>query len=182
MDSKTWLKQMQYIPQVDKNNIIIGKVEKWEAHKKGILHRAITATIFYKNMVLLQHRKHVVFDGYFDLTVSSHPLYIGDKLQTEEEAVMYTLEREMGITPDMIKGEVVLRKIVYYKAQNKHEKLMEHEMDYFFDVELKHLPTFHYEYAYGYSLMPLKQVKDTHSVVYKALAPWVQRALKEGIF
>ena len=75
----SYYKQKQIIAKVNKKGEIIGKIDKWEAHKKGILHKALSVTLIYKNQYILQHRKHVAFDGVFDLTSSSHQIYIKNR-------------------------------------------------------------------------------------------------------
>src|SRR3989338_3874832 len=69
-----YYKQKQFLAQVDKNDKILGKIEKWECHKKAILHRGYTCILTYEDNYVLQHRKHPVFDGVFDLSFSSHPI------------------------------------------------------------------------------------------------------------
>ena len=47
----------------------------------------------YQNKFVLQHRKHLAFDGYYDLTFSSHQIYVHSVLQTDEDAINETLKR-----------------------------------------------------------------------------------------
>ena len=93
-----YYKQKQMIAKVNKKGEVIGKIEKWEAHKKGILHRALSVTLIYNGDYILQHRKHPAFDGVFDLTSSSHQLFINDKLQTTIEATLDCLKREWHLS------------------------------------------------------------------------------------
>ena len=69
-----YYKQKQYLAEVDKNDKVLGEIEKWECHKKGVLHRGYTCILIYKGSYIFQHRKHPVFSGVFDLSFSSHPL------------------------------------------------------------------------------------------------------------
>ncbi|MCX6730895.1 MAG: hypothetical protein NTZ55_03535 [Candidatus Roizmanbacteria bacterium] len=43
-----YYKKKQFIAEVNEQDEIIGKVEKWDAHKKGMLHRGYTAIITFK--------------------------------------------------------------------------------------------------------------------------------------
>src|SRR5690606_8547615 len=104
-----YFNQKQYIAQVDRNDNIIGKIEKWEAHTKGVLHRAFTVAIFFEDKVLVQHRKHPVFDKVFDVTVSSHQIYENDTLQDDKIALMNTLQREWNISKDNLLKEPKLK-------------------------------------------------------------------------
>ena len=88
--------QKQYIAKVDRKGNIIGQIEKWEAHRKGILHKAFTIAVFYKGDILLQHRKHPAFDGVFDATISSHQLIKDGKLEDTIKASEKTLKRLKG--------------------------------------------------------------------------------------
>ncbi|OGK14978.1 hypothetical protein A2774_01005 [Candidatus Roizmanbacteria bacterium RIFCSPHIGHO2_01_FULL_39_12c] len=74
-----YYEQKQFLGEVDKQDKIIGQIEKWEAHKNGILHRGYTCILTYQYKVLLQHRKHPVFDGVFDLSFSSHPILLNQQ-------------------------------------------------------------------------------------------------------
>ena len=88
-----YYKAIQYLAVVDREDNIIGKMEKWEAHKKGVLHRAYTAILQYQDNIILQQRKHPVFDDVYDLSFSSHQIYNKDLLQTNEEALFEGLLR-----------------------------------------------------------------------------------------
>ncbi len=112
-----YYKKTLYIPQVDKNDNVLGKVERWKAHREGILHRGFTVAVMFDDQVICQHRKHPVFGGYLDLTASSHPLYEGEKIQTFEDAVNNTLHREWGIKKSDL-GEIQERGKVYYYSKH----------------------------------------------------------------
>jgi isopentenyl-diphosphate Delta-isomerase len=174
-----WLKQEQYIAEVNKEDEIIGKVEKWKAHKEAILHRAFTIAVFYNGEVLLQHRKHPAFDGYFDVTISSHQLYRGERLESDLEAIYNTLKREMNIEKKHIVREPEYKGKVYYLA--KATPLSEHEIDYIYTVELKELPEFPTEFAYGYTLAPINKVKDVNWPLWSVIAPWTREALVQDL-
>src|SRR3989344_317831 len=76
-----YYKQKQYVGKVDKNGKHLGYVEKWDAHKKGILHRGFAIILVYKNYYLLQHRKHPAFDAVLDLSSASHQLLKNGKFR-----------------------------------------------------------------------------------------------------
>ena len=92
-----YYKEKIYLAAVDKSDTVLEGVERWEAHEKGILHRCFTVCLFFKDKIVMQHRKHPVFDGVFDLTCSSHPVFKNGKIQRNEEAVFETLEREWSV-------------------------------------------------------------------------------------
>jgi isopentenyl-diphosphate delta-isomerase type 1 len=172
-----YYEKTQFIAQVNKVGEILGKVEKWEAHKEGILHKAFSVTIIYRDQYLLQHRKHPVFDGVFDLSCSSHPLYKGEKLESDEDAVMKTLKREWGISKKDIKGAVKDIGEIYYRAKDEKSRYVEHELCVQYLVEVKKLPVVKPDFAYGYSLVTKEELGKKRSRVYENLAPWAKKAV-----
>ncbi|OGK24741.1 hypothetical protein A3F58_04390 [Candidatus Roizmanbacteria bacterium RIFCSPHIGHO2_12_FULL_37_9b] len=192
-----YYKQKQYIAKVDKNDKILGKIEKWEAHKKGLLHRGFTAILTFKNQFLLQHRKHPVFDGVFDLSFSSHQLYLpplssratlslskgsrGIFLQDNLTAIYAGLKREWNLDKkDLISQPKFLKKI-YYKAKDPNSGYTEHEIDYIYSVELKKIPSPNYDFAYGFSLVEKKNFLSSNfqRLTSNILAPWVKVMIEE---
>jgi len=65
---------------------------------EGKRHRAfVTLLLDDNNKVLLQKRKHRLFDGLWDLTAISHPLRVDGKTETYQQASDRALKKEMGI-------------------------------------------------------------------------------------
>jgi len=174
----TYYTQKQMIVRCDKKGNIIGQIEKWEAHRKGILHRAFTVLIVHKNKMVLQHRKHLAFDGVFDATISSHQIFKNGKLQTTEEAVYQTLTREWLLE----KKDVTSYKNsgpVYYKARDPKSEFTEHEMCEIVTIKTKILPPPNFDFAYGYSLVTKDELLNKKSRTYSLLAPWVLKMIEE---
>lgn len=176
-----YYKNLFYIAQVDEKDTITGKVERWEAHEKGILHRAFTVAIFYQGKVVIQHRKHPVFDDVYDVTVSSHQIYVHDKLQDDLEAVYPTLQREFGISQQDLLSPPVYKGNIYYKAPDPKSRYIEHEVCHIYTCEVKNLPQPNLDFAYGSLLASIEELKDKNSSLYSKLAPWVQECLKTGL-
>lgn len=110
---------------VDENDIEKGKIEKMEAHEKGILHRAFSVFVFNsKNEMLLQQRAKTKYHspGLWSNTCCSHP-HFGEKL---EEAVHRRLKEELGFDCDV--KEIFS---FIYKAELEYG-LTEHEFDHVF--------------------------------------------------
>jgi len=169
--------QKQFIALTNKAGEILGQIEKWEAHKKGMLHRAFALTLQYKEFYLLQHRKHQVFDAVFDLSCASHQLYKGNKLEDDETAVLRTLKREWGMSPKDIKGRIRNIGVIYYKAQDPKSKFIEHELCEEYLVTVKSLPKPNLDYAYGYSLVTKEDLQKKGSRLYETLAPWAKKTV-----
>lgn len=114
----------EYIIVVDENDNEKGSIEKLEAHKKGILHRAFSIFVFNdNNKLLLQKRLQSKYHsgGLWTNTCCSHPRY-GESLET---AVHRRLIEEMGFDCNL--NEIFS---FIYKAQL--ETLIEHEYDHVF--------------------------------------------------
>ncbi len=90
----------QQLILVDKKDKFLGRyASKSKCHiDKGLHHRAFTILIFNKKgEILLQNRKHKIWDSYWDLT-NSHPLHKKNgKDETYKEAVRQCLKKEWGI-------------------------------------------------------------------------------------
>lgn len=174
--------QIQYIAQIDKENNILGKIEKWEAHEKRILHRAFTVVLYYADSIVLQHRKHLVFDGYFDLTFSSHQIYKSETLQSDLEAIYDALKREWNIKENDLKTPPVFKGQIYYNAQDPGSKYGDHEIDVIYTALLKNEPRPNLNFAYGYSLMKKEDLLKPAQPIRSAFAPWVNVMIKENCF
>lgn len=167
-----YYKKELFLAEVDKDDNVVGKIERWKAHKEGVLHRGFTSILTYKDNVVLQHRKHFSFDGYFDLTFSSHQIFVNDALQTDEDAINKTLKREWNIDATGIKSIPKYLGKFYYKAKDPNSVFTEHEIDYIYVAELKDLPNPNLDFAYGYKLVSKKEINN------HKLAPWVAEITK----
>lgn len=177
---KSYYSKKQNIQQLSKKGKPIGAVEKWEAHKMGKLHKALSVVLIYKNQYILQHRKHPAFDGVFDLTSSSHQLIIKNNLQSSIEATYECLRREWNLDKKDLIGEIKAVGMIYYKAKDPRSIYEEHEMCDMLSVKLKSLPKPNYDFAYGFSLVDKKTLTNKNSLIYKNLAPWSKVAIKKG--
>ena len=173
--------KLQYIAKVDKNDKVIGKVERWQAHKTGILHRGFTLAIFYKNQVVLQHRKHPVFDGVFDTSISSHQIFENEKLQDDLTALSQTLKREWDIVSSDLEEKPKFRGTIYYRADDPKTEFKEHEMCRIYTCTVKKLKLPNFAFAYGFLVKPLGEIKDPKNPLYSLLAPWVIKSFEEEV-
>lgn len=175
-----YYKQTQMITKIDRDGRILGEIEKWEAHRKGILHKALTVAIIFEGKFIIQHRKHPAFDGTFDVTSSSHQLFINGRLQTTEEATLDCLKREWGITKEDLKGEISDHGSVYYKAKDPNSEFTEHEVCDVLLVEVTKEPTPDLDFAYGMEIINKEELTNTNTEIYQKLAPWVKVMIEEG--
>ncbi len=110
---------------VDRWDKEIGTMEKMEAHKKGILHRAFSVLLFDQSgKMLLQKRSKNKYHsgGLWTNACCSHPLP-GEKI---ESATRRRLQEEMGIDIQPTFSHTFI-----YKAA-LGDDLVEHELDHVF--------------------------------------------------
>ena len=178
---KNYYLKEQIIARVDRKGNVIGKIEKWEAHKKGVLHKGITVAIFFEDYLIIQHRKHPAFDGVFDMTSSSHQIFINGNLQSAIQTTYDTLEREWSITKKDLISQPENLGSAYYKAKDPKSEFTEHEIDDVLTVKVKKLPTPNFDFAYGFSLVKKAELMNKKSRIYNNLAPWVKALIKKGM-
>ncbi len=116
---------MEHVVLVDADDNAIGTMEKMEAHRNGILHRAFSILLFNsKGELLLQKRSPLKYHsgGLWTNTCCSHPL----PDEPMEQATKRKLNQEMGIN---LQTEFAFK--FTYKA-NLDKGLFEHECDHVF--------------------------------------------------
>lgn len=110
---------------VDDQDRQVGQMEKHEAHKKGLLHRAFSVFVFNEKNELMLHQRS--FDKYhsgglWTNTCCSHPR-IGESVK---EAALRRLKEEMGfVCPVEFQFSFVYR-------SELDNKMIEHEFDHVF--------------------------------------------------
>lgn len=174
-----YYKQKQYVEKVDKNGRHTGFIEKWQAHKKGILHRGFAIILVYKNYYLLQHRKHLAFDAVLDLSSASHQLFKNGKFEDLQDAVIYSLEREWNISKKDLTKKIKRLGYVYYKSKDPKSIYTEQEYCDVLITKVKNLPKPNYEFAYGYSLATKEEITNKKSRIYENLAPWAKKIVDQ---
>ncbi len=114
---------MSQIILVSKNDKKLGYTSLEEGHTgRGKRHRAFVTLLFNsKNQVLLQKRKHRLFDSFWDFTAISHPLKNGKGEESYQEASDRALAKEMGI------GHVDVKKIGAFNYFAREGKNCENE-------------------------------------------------------
>lgn len=158
--------------QANKQNKIIGEIERWQAHKEGILHRGFTCILKINNFYIIQKRKHKVFDNVFDLSFSSHPQMLkGNKPQKIEDAIVENFKREWSF-----KGKIKKLKLLdkyYYKEKDEKSGFFEHEINYLYLMEIDGKIKNKEEYSYGMDYIDFE-------TLYKKFknfnfAPWIKK-------
>lgn len=112
----------EFVQLVNENNIATGVMEKLEAHRLGMLHRAISILIFSSNgELLLQQRAPGKYhsSGLWSNTCCTHPR----PGEESHDAAVRRLKEELNITCPLSYQFSFI-----YQAQLGY-KLMEHEYD-----------------------------------------------------
>ena len=173
--------EKQFIAAVDKNDMVIDRVEKWEAHKKGILHRGFTVALMYQDAWVIQCRKHPVFDSVLDISCSSHPIFTSDgdsKTEDLPEAVIKTIHREWDLGDEVVTPALVHhRGSTHYKALDPLSEFVEHEICHFLTVKLHSKPKPRDEFAYGMLMVPRAILVNKKNMIRSACAPWLTSLL-----
>lgn len=169
----------QIILSVDEQGKFLEYIPKDLGHKsKGRRHLAITVLIYNsKGQVLLQRRKHKIFDNIWDLTGATHPLHSGNGIdESLEEATLRCLKEEWGIEEKM-----VLKNLGFFNyfaqygdnCENEHCFLMTGE----YDGEVNLNPDMGYEYKWMDKQEFLKDITANP----KKYTPWAITGIKQVV-
>lgn len=168
----------QVILACDDNGNFTGEyIPKEVGHKgRGQRHLAITVLLFnQKGEVLLQKRKHQIFDDIWDFTGATHPLHLdGGHDESFEEATLRCLKREYGIEAGEVKNLKNLGTFNYFAqyeelCENEHCAVLVGE----YNGEIKVNPEVCYSYKWMKKEDFLKDIKD-HPQHY---SPWAVKGV-----
>jgi isopentenyl-diphosphate delta-isomerase len=140
---------------------------------KGLHHRAFTILICNKKgEVLLQKRKHRLWDGCWDLT-SSHPLHKEDGTdETYQQAAQRCLQREWNFS-------VPVKKLFGFNYFARFKNFCENEYCALllgeYNGEINPNP----EVAYGYKWVLLSELLKKVKIQPQKYTPWLIKALEE---
>lgn len=166
----------QVILAVDDDGKFLEYISKEAGHKgKGKRHLAITVLLYNsQGQVLLQKRKHQIFDNVWDFTGATHPLHkIEGADESLIEATLRCLRVEWGISEVKSLSE---KGVFNYSAQDK--EYSENEYCYLmvgeYEGEVKLDPEVGYEYKWMSKREFLKDVQNNP----QNYAPWVIEGVK----
>lgn len=163
----------QIILACDDNGNFLEYIPKEIGHTgEGRRHLAITVLIYNsKGELLLQRRKHKIFDNIWDFTASTHPLH-AEKDETPEEASLRALRREYQIQ------NVDLKRVGEFNYFAKIGELCENEHDVFltgeYDGEINLDPSVGYEYKW----IDKKDFLKDFEANPENYTPWTKEAAK----
>ena len=143
---------MDNVILVDEQDNVIGTMEKMEAHRKGVLHRAFSILIFNsKGELLLQKRstKKYHSGGLWTNACCSHPM----PDESMRDATRKRLMHEMGIE---LQPEFAY-KFIYETKLDKN--LIEHELDHVFTGIFDGNPTINLEEVDDWKFMSIHSIR-----------------------
>lgn len=161
--------KLQQVILVNDQDIATGVMEKIEAHKKGLLHRAFSVFIFNsKGEMLLQQRALNKYHsgGLWTNSCCSHP-------QPDEEilvAAQRRLQEEMGFTTNLEK----IFDFIYRADFNNG--LTEYEFDHVFVGEYEGVVNFNQHEVIDYCYKSLEEVRHSLQQQPQKFTQWFQLA------
>jgi isopentenyl-diphosphate delta-isomerase len=144
---------MEKVILVDEEDRVIGSMDKMEAHRKGILHRAFSILVFNsKGEVLLQKRAKNKYHsgGLWTNTCCSHPAP-GESMGN---ATRKRLKHEMGIDLQPEFGYTFI-----YESQ-LDQGLIEHELDYVYTGIFDGVPDINKDEVEDWKFVNIKSLRD----------------------
>ncbi|MEG2945245.1 MAG: isopentenyl-diphosphate Delta-isomerase [Bacteroidales bacterium] len=154
-----------YVVLVDETDHEHGMMEKMEAHRKGVLHRAVSVFIFNsKGEWLLQQRALNKYHcpGKWSNTSCTHPI----QNETYEEAASRRLYEEMGIRTQLTQEFQFV-----YRAELDHD-LIEHEYDTVFMGVSDELPVLNAEEVCSFRYLSTSELDREISASPDLFTPW----------
>ncbi len=156
---------MENIILVDEQDNEIGTMEKMEAHRRGVLHRAFSILLFNSNgEMLLQKRSKRKYHsgGLWTNTCCSHPL----PNESMSDATRRRLKYEMGIDAQ---PEFAFKFI--YKT-DLDQNLIEHELDHVFVGTFDGIPVINEDEVEAWKFMNLKNIRNDMTLYPDSYTTW----------
>ncbi|MCB0824228.1 MAG: isopentenyl-diphosphate Delta-isomerase [Bacteroidales bacterium] len=166
------MSNMEFVVLVDPTDQPIGKMEKMEAHEKGVLHRAFSAFVFnHKHELMLQQRAFSKYHspGLWTNTCCSHPR----ENEAPIEAAHRRMVEEMGFD-----CEVEPAFQFTYKA-DVGQGLTEHEFDHVFIGYSEAEPEINEEEVNSWKYMSMEAIREDMSQNPENYTVWFRIAFEE---
>lgn len=166
---------MTEVVLVDRNDLQVGTMEKLEAHRQGLLHRAVSVFLFNsRGEVMLQRRASTKYHsaGLWTNTCCSHP-YPGEPAA---DAACRRLKEEMGIDAQLDFSHTFI-----YKT-NLEGGLIEHELDHVFIGFYEGEPSLNPEEADQWKFVPMAELMNDINVNPDQYTVWMRLILQDSRF
>ena len=162
---------MEQVILVDEFDNAVGTMEKMEAHRKGVLHRAFSVLVFNsKGELLLQKRAATKYHsgGLWTNTCCSHP----SPAEPIDDAVHRRLQYEMGID---VRSAFAFK--FTYRAALDHG-LVEHELDHVFTATFDGEPNVNPEEVDDWKYEALEKVRAELKSAPTRYTAWLKYILE----
>lgn len=162
----------EHVILVDRDDKAVGTMEKMEAHRKGVLHRAFSILLFNdEGKMLLQKRSKNKYhsSGLWTNTCCSHPL----PGETLPEATQRRLKEEMGIEVAPVFSHTFI-----YKAELDNH-LTEHELDHVFIGTFNGIPDINRKEVEDWKFVDVNELKQDMMKNPSAYTEWFKLIVKE---
>ncbi len=166
---------MEKVILVDELDNITGTLEKMEAHKNGVLHRAFSVLLFNsQGELLIQKRASSKYHsaGLWTNTCCSHP----QPGETIEVAIRRKLKQEMGIDA----APEFAYKFVYKIALENG--LTEHELDHVFIGSFDGIPNINHEEVEDWRFISMNNLKEEIKVNPNNFTHWFKLIINHPEF
>lgn len=163
---------MEYVIQVDEKDQFQGVVEKIEAHKKGILHRAVSVIIFNSNgEMLLQKRANSKYHsgGLWSNATCTHP----NPDETNEQASLRRVYEEMGITANLSHLYSFIYKV------DLENGMIEYEFDHVFVGISDQKPTLNPKETSAFKYLSIQNIKEEIEYSPEIFSAWFKLIFNE---
>jgi isopentenyl-diphosphate delta-isomerase len=164
--------QKEEVILVDASDNATGTMEKMEAHRLGLLHRAFSVFIFNSNdQLLLQQRALSKYHsaGLWTNTCCSHPRP-GEETMA---AAVRRLKEEMGIDVPLI-----YKTSFTYRTEFENG-LSEHEFDHVYTGLYDGAPRINPEEANSYKWLSVQEIKEELQRHPEAFTSWFKIAMEK---
>jgi isopentenyl-diphosphate delta-isomerase len=162
---------MEQVILVDEFDNAVGTMEKMEAHRMGVLHRAFSVLVFNsKGELLLQKRAATKYHsgGLWTNTCCSHP----SPAEPIDDAVQRRLLYEMGID---VRSTFAFK--FTYRAALDHG-LIEHELDHVFTATFDGEPNVNPEEVEDWKYVALEKVQADLKSAPARYTAWLKYILE----
>ncbi|MFT5141456.1 MAG: isopentenyl-diphosphate delta-isomerase [Rhodothermales bacterium] len=168
------MNSVERVVLVDKDDVPVGEMEKMEAHRLGVLHRAISVFVFdRKGDMLLQRRAAVKYHspGLWTNTCCSHPRPNEDV----QDAASRRLGEEMGLACELHR-----RFSFTYRAEFEGG-LIEHELDHVFVGRSDDVPRPHPDEVSDWRYASVPQVRSEMELHPERFTPWFRICFERAV-
>jgi isopentenyldiphosphate isomerase len=160
----------QVLILVDKRNRIKGYAKRPVCHTgKGKMHRAFVAFIDTPRGIILQKRKHWLWDKHLDVSATSHTLRLGKRNESYFEAGQRCVQHELGLRPRF------LANVGSYTYFARHGKSCENEHCTVLIGYSEGLPDPNPDCVHGLRYFTIDKLALLHE--RQDITPWLREAL-----